>query len=569
MDLIDKGMKEVGGFTYPETDFAISSYFAIYDEVPQSLIQAKNEIKTQGFIGDVKSIGGGKFGFFYDALIDELKLFLKNLVDSEQAKEQAFVSRFERFIRGKDEKLANILQGCLNQTPPDLNAALTYINIYKFNMINNKNKINYDLDEWVARINPYLNKNIKKLATDAINSIMQLNNVEDLTPRQIANYIMEYISTQLMNQGLNAKEVRNFMKSFTKGAEEAFQGMLKEDKDKLNFETQAAKIFYGETDRRRRITEANKDTIKKHLMNKIVRHAFNGLSSEQILVMLGGSGGVSTARQDRILSYYTGKKQLVQTETDVYEIATLNFEPNSEAIKKIIEEYKIADRNFLNFLENIEKDNFIIHYSSKDSSYILSKIEKAEIPNTRIGKVKGSGNLDSRVHILEELGNVDGTIDTKKLIFSMVNAGEYLIYGPGIKSNIERILSALVIGYMFEDFEYMVKDIENSIGELASKGKSGAQLHVYFLTGRFVTMSNLLSRIYAQFSKQKPKKEEQYIKTSFIPAKTSLLKSTESYPLDRWKSVRDQYMQKTKLSIQLLNNVLFEFTGILEDDIEL
>ena len=506
---------------HPSEAEAISSYYAVYKETISSdgifanaSFNAAN-ISTEDKISSIKN---------------DFIAILNRLIAYEKSKELRFISAFLNKY-GIDKEFRSLLEGCLKND--DFTKAFNYIHIKQHNIKEGIQQLPYDLEKWNEYMESYLNLFIEKTAEKAIQS---MNNIENMSPNLIAQKMLKYLNDNYEGEAKYKDNFENFITTF--GQE--LMPLLKDNNTfgKANWNTPMNKIKIGKE------TFSSNQSMKDTYISKIVQGLVRGLSQEEIIVDF--YGGASTARASRELKFFSGRKQTVQTETDAYLILDFNLEPDkyaNDTIKRLQN-----DTTIRNFLDSNPQDNFIIHYSSKDSSIALSTSNGNA---TRIGKIKGSGSLDSRIPTLQELGSAEGfssdSID--KLIFTIINNGAGLVNeGEGLDEIIKAITN-LIIGFMFEDFDIQIQNM--SVGN-ANNATSLNEIHLYFLTGKFVPISAILEKFIQQINNEL---SSNVVHVGIKPSST-LYTSKEEYGKNRWDFVRSKTISQTTMDIHILNSLL-------------
>ena len=506
---------------HPSEAEAISSYYAVYKETINSdgifanaSFNAAN-ISTEDKISSIKN---------------DFIAILNRLIAYEKSKELRFIYAFLNKY-GIDEEFKNLLEGCLKNN--DFTKAFNYIHIKQHNIKEGIQQLPYNLEKWNEYMESYLNLFIEKTAEEAIQSI---DNIENMSPHMVAQQMLKYLSDNYKGEAKYKDNFRDFMNTF--GQE--LIPLLKDNNTfgKDNWDMPMNEIKLGKE-------KANSSqNIKDTYISKIVQGLVRGLSQEEIIVSF--YGGASTARASRDLNFFSGRTQTVQTETDAYLILDFDLEPNKQA-NNIIKSLQ-SDATIRNFLDSNPQDNFIIHYSSKDSSIALSS---SNANATRIGKIKGSGSLDSRIPILQELGSQggfsSGNIDN--LIFTIINNGVGLVNeGEGLDEIIKAITN-LIIGFMFEDFNIQIQNV--TVG--SSRGATPLnEIHLYFLSGKFVPISAILENFIKQINNEL---SSDVVRVGIKPSGT-LYTSKEEYGRDRWNFVRSKTISQTTMDIYILNSLL-------------
>ena len=507
---------------HPSESEAVSSYYAVYQETTES-----------GGIFSGAGFNAANFSIEdkMSAIRNDFLDVLQRLINYEKSKEEKFIQAFIKKYE-LDQELVDLLQACLSNY--DFVKAFNYIHIKQHNLKEGIAKLPYDLEEWNKYMQSYMNIYIKKAAEEAISTI---DDIGTKTPEQIAQHIFAYIKDNYEGELKYKDNFTTFMQTFEQELLPILQANNKFGGNNWNIPTNEIKIG-------KKKFATNKSIIDAYVP-AIIDGLVNGFSQEEFIVSL--FGGASTARATRELKFFSGRKsQNVQTETDAYLILGVDLLPNQNAnncIKQLQTDKSISD-----FINTIPENNFVIHYSSKDASIGLSSLNTA---SAKIGKIKGMGSLDSKIPILRELSSDQGFSqqNVDNMIFTIVNNGVDLVNaGEGLDQAIQAI-TTMVIGFMFEDFDDQIKNMVS--------GLSNNELHLFFLTGRFVPISAILEK----FKLQIMGKLNKNVVTVTIKPSGTLFTSNDEYGETRWSFVRNKTISNTQMGIFILNN-LFNELGI-------
>lgn len=505
---------------HPTASDAIKQYYAVYQETiePGGIFEGESFNPANFSIEDQMS-----------TIKQEFVGVIRRIKEYESEKEEKMINAFIEKYQKVDKDLGALLKNCIKNG--DFTSAFNYIHIFLRNLQDGINKLPYDLKEWVNYMQPYMNVYIRKTAEEAINN---MKDIGSKTPKEIAEYTIKEIRNNYKGDPKYASSFENFMNDF----ENAYFELVKSNKKfgKTNWNVPTMDF----------IVEKEKVTTNEAITEKyvaaILDGLLNGLSQEEFVVSI--FGGASTARASRTLKYFTGKEQLVPTETDMYLALTVGLTADKDINKMIAEATNDAD--IRKILSDAPEDDFIIHYSSKDSSIVLDKSNK---PSDKIGKIKGTGSLDSRIGALTDLASKSNVIsrdNIDRVIFTIINNGIGLVnQGAGLDQAIQAITS-LTIGYMFEDFDDQISYM--------GKGESNNEIHLYFLSGRFVPISTVLSLLIEQIEGALSK---DIIKVSISPSNEQFF-SEDSSPQARWTWVRNKTISNTKMTIIMANQLLLQ-----------
>lgn len=501
---------------HPDEAQAVSGYYAVYKET----VSSHGIFAGAGFNPANISIEDKMA-----AIRNDFLAILRRLIAYEKGKEHNLIQAFlEKY--GIDAEFKSLLENCLKNN--DFTKAFNYIHIKQHNIQKGIMQLPYDLEKWNEYMQSYMNIYIKKTAEEAINN---MNNIGNMTPEAIAQEMLNYLRTNYKGDTNYKNNFMNFMNTF----EAELVPLLKENKV---FGGTNWNIPTNQIELERKKASTNETIIEKYT-SVIIAGIVNGLSQEEFIV--SAYGGASTARATRKLNFFSGKSQNVQTETDAYLVLDFGLNPDKQA-NDIIKQLQ-TDTTIKNFINQMPEDNFIIHYSSKDASISLSSKGTG---SAKIGKIKGKGSLDSKIPVLQSLG-VEGGFSSSSIdnmIFTIVNNGAGLVNeGKGI-NEITQAITTLVIGFMFEDFE---DQLQNMVS-----GLSNNEIHLYFLSGRFVPISAILEQFIAQIENTIHNK---VVSVGITPSKT-LFTSNAEYGQDRWNFVREKTIGATQMDIYILNNLL-------------
>ena len=501
---------------HPDEAQAISSYYAVYKETVNShgIFSGANFNPANISIEDKMA-----------EIRNEFVAILRKLINYEKGKELNLIKAFlDKY--GIDLEFRSLLEGCLKNN--DFTKAFNYIHIKQHNIQEGVAKLPYNLEKWNEYMQSYMNIYIKKTAEEAIKN---MNDIGNMSPEAIAKEMLNYLRINYKGESNYKNNFMNFMQTF----EDELMPLLKENKV---FGGKNWNIPTNQIELEKSKASTNQTIIEKYT-SIIIAGIVNGLSQEEFIVST--YGGASTARATRKLNFFSGKSQNVQTETDAYLVLDFGLTANKQA-NEMIKQLQ-TDTAIKNFINQIPENDFIIHYSSKDASISLASKGTG---SAKIGKIKGKGSLDSKIPVLQNLGMEGGfspnNIDN--MIFTIVNNGAGLVNeGKGI-NEITQAITTLVIGFMFEDFE---DQLQNMVS-----GLSNNEVHLYFLSGKFVPISAILEQFIAQIEKTITNK---VVSVGITPAKT-LYTSKAEYGKDRWNFVREKTIGATQMDIYILNNLL-------------
>ena len=508
---------------HPSESEAVSSYYAVYKEA----------VGADGIFSNA-SFGSPNFSVEdkMSAIRSDFLSILTRIIDYERGKEKSFIKAFIEKYSKVDKELGDLLKSCLETN--NFTEAFNYIHIKQHNLKKGIAQLPYDLEKWNKYMKSYMNIYIKKTSEEAVRSIKDIGTK---SPEEIAQNIFLYLKNNYQGDAQHKDNFMSFMQTFEQELLPILQTNKKFGGKNWNIPTNEIKLGNKKA-------STNKNIIDSYVP-AIIDGLVNGLSQEEFIVDF--YGGASTARATRELSFFSGRKsQNVQTETDAYLVLGVDLLPSVEA-NEFIKQLQ-TDTDIANFVNTIPEDSFVIHYSSKDASIVLDSSDAA---SAKIGKIKGMGSLDSKIDVLKSLSSEGGFSQESinDMIFTIVNNGVGLIYeGKGLDQIIEAITS-MTIGFMFEDFDEQIKNINTNT--------SNNELHLFFLTGRFVPISEVLEKFRMQIEGALNKK----VVTINIKPSGTLYTSQDPYGETRWNFVRNKTIKSTSMGIFILNN-LFNELGI-------
>lgn len=472
---------------------------------------------------------------------NNFETFLKRLIDYEKVKEKKFINKFIKKYGQLDKDLEDKLKKCLENN--NFSEAFTYIHIVQHNLQNEFNQIDYNLESWLNYVKGYLNVTIKTIMTEGVFSIPK-DSFLNMTPKEIFDHVLKYTEQELLKDEKKSIVFSKFLEQFSSKLFTLVENNSKFGKKLFN-----KPIIKNKW---RMDSKNNNKTPQERYVDVIVEGLVNGLSAEEFQVIL--FGGVSTARTTRKQNFFTGKSREVSNETDSFLIFNSDLEIDEEVTKNLKEITK--NEEIRKLINELPEDDFVIHYSIKDISIAEEKGE-----NPIVTKIKGKGSIDSRIPALESLGMVSNTYsEIHGLIFSIINSGLDLLYSGNIGNieNFKESLSYLVVAYMFEDMDEQVKKM------ISSNGAGGQELHLYMISGRYVTISNLLEKMLNSINSIKV---TPVIRVGITPAKTNyweeLPKSAFKEPYqNRWEEVRNKTIQNTYMSVSLLSSNILKLLNL-------
>lgn len=504
---------------FPSPEEAVNEYYAVYNET----IQHGGIYEGQGFNPANISVEDKM-----RAIRDDFVALIRKFINFERGKEETLIQQFINKYGKLDNDFKSLLTQCLKNN--DFTKAFNYIHIYQINLKMGLDKLPYKIDELSDFMESYMNIYIKKTAEEAVNSIPNIGNC---TPEYISKYMLNYLRTHYQGDPKYKRYFNDYMNTFSN----ELLPLLKDNKKfgKTNWTTPTINIVIDN-----KHFTSNKSILDTYVP-AIIDGLVNGLSQESFIVNLGGA---STARAQRPLKYFTSNKiQSVPTETDAYLVLDLNLQPDTSINQQI--KTLTTDKDIRQLINSTPQDDFVIHYSSKDSSIGLDGHNSA---GTKIGKIKGEGSLDSKIPTLQEISSNNGfnSENVNNMIFTIVNNGAELVNaGQGLEEIINAI-TMMVIGFMFEDADIQ---LENTLQKFNNN-----EIHLFFLTGRFAPISEILEQFILQVEKQLAKP---VVKVTLKPASQKYT-SDASDAQTRWSAVRAKTIKNTQMGIDLLNNLLLQ-----------
>ena len=486
-----------------------------------------------------------------DQLVDTFVSMINSLRRYERDKEEHYLllwlDKFKNAVDDKGQKLYEILRPLVVGPKPNFTKAFEIVELWRQGFISKVQSFEQIFNEWQLEFMQFSNKFIKTSAEKAIKKLG--NDVVNLTPQQLIESILATIKEDWNKKYNTGKErelnFSKFMKDFDPYLTQIIADMkgIKEVWDNKN-------ITLGEAFK---IKEPK--SLHASLKAKIIDGLVNGLSQEMFLVAFGE--GASTARTQRELTYFSGKKQWVPTETDVYAILNFDLETNKNLTDKIKNMAQDSDIQLLIKSSDVA-NNFIIHYSSKD----LSVSENSGSKSSIVAKIKGEGSIDSKIPALEQMGRAMGNYEAvHDLIFKIVNSGKDLIYDgtPGFIDKLSKGLTSLTFSFMFDDFERQFEQLRGNIEAQAT------ELNLYMISGNYYAASDILFYL-AQFVQGELKKS--LISIGLKPTKTNFYLTEKNLDLlpekERWITVRNDVMADTKMQVRMMTDNLRSLTYAID-----
>lgn len=508
----------------------------IYDGLKPNLVSNSIEAEQKFITEAGREISG---------LIAPFLQLLKNTMLSEKAKEEEFLNKFSSQM--PDSQLKNEVLNFIQNN----NFSLAYdaLQNWKDNLYDVTKNFADNINSYNKWISKYRNKVINQAITDLRDDgVAALSNINLNTPiDSIINLIIDrIIETSIVdnNELQKYKEVLHqamddLTENFVTGGWKlpSINTTLQDIKQSLEQGTASSdlkKKFKGD--------KSNRSIMDACL--SYISGFTNGLSMEAYLEIFGG--GSSSARfMSNINSLSGNNNSTGAMETDVFSIYNANFEyilPEFNTIEGNTEE-DIKRR-----LEEVApNDSFIIHYSVKD--YTNASI-----------KIKGSGSFDVRLENISRLGKAVSLDQIKQLIFAIANSADDMVMGGSIEE-IKACISSMCYIYMFEDFENFV-NFEFEPPKI--KQSSGPNhLHIYFINGHYITMSDMLKTILQDIELSLQKYfvkggkwtgglvQSPSVKTPPSGIYNKVSKDSSLQGIPKWNEVRNQSLAKGNFDVQL------------------
>lgn len=498
------------------------------------------------------------YGNLERAISAMLKLLTK-LRNKESEKEDRFFRWYRTQIAQKDPGFLNTFDRLY--TANEYSALMTAIENRRRHLYDARKSFEKNLTSWMAQWNKSQNRAFIEKFTENLYSDFDGKTIEDLKHSDILNMTFQQIFD-------NAKQ--NFLNSAYKSAEESFTTELDKvwiELEKLfrrnlehdgrvqqinmnsslrSYIQQVRNTAKGEkfltTKDKRKKDNTNYKTLKQ-LITSIVSPLINGMSAEIYLDI--GEGTVRTGNVQQRNKGISGRVTSVNTKSDDIAIfsdtieITANFEQEMEEIlnkARTVYYEDIAER-----IKLYDEDNFIIHYSSKDLY---------RQPNTKYNvSLRGAdSSLDNAFYQLKQIASVVQKGNINDLLFAMANAGEGG-YMQDETKGIERAIVGLCATWMFEDYEDTFAQIKT--------GVTSNHLHVYFISGLYYTVSDILNLTIEQLEKADA---NTLVHVTFKPS------TKDPYPdvqydrsirgIPRWEYVRNKNLQASSLSVSMNTKIL-------------
>lgn len=499
------------------------------------------------------------YGNLEEAISSMLEL-LHTLREKEAEKEDRFFKWYRTQIAQKDKGFLNTFDRLY--TANDYSALMTAIENRRRNLYDARSSFNKNLTSWMEQWNKNQNRAFidaftKNLYSDEVNN----KKLSQLTDSQILDMTFDTLIE-------NAR--KNFLEIAYKTATESFSQELDKVWDLLKqmiqqnlesgskfqsttldtslrtFINQVKKTSSGD-----KILKVKSKSTKQYTRYKtfkqfitgLITPMINGMSAELYLDL--GEGTVRTGNVQQRNKGITGNITSVNTKSDDIGIfsdtteITTNFEQEmNEILNKVKTVYyeDIQER-----IKLYEDDNFIVHYSSKDLY---------RQPNTKydVSLRSGDSSLDTAFYQLRQIASVLQEGNIEDLLFAMANAGE----GGYMQDNtegIERAIVGLCATWMFEDYEDTFAQIQT--------GVTNNHLHVYFISGLYYTVSDILNLTIEQLEKVNA---NTLVYVKFKPS------SKDPYPdiqydrsirgIPRWVHVRNENLKAGRLTVRMNTKVL-------------
>lgn len=477
-------------------------------------------------------------------LIAPFLQLLKNTMLSEQAKEEQFLNGFKN--RMPDSPLKYEIIGFIQNG--EFSKAYDGLQHWKDGLYNELKSYKDNIEEYNKWVSNYRNKVIQQAITDLRDKgEAALSNIDLNTP--VGKTIDLIIERIIQTSNLNNNEIEKYKQVLhlaLDGLEENFVtggwklssinttlGEIKNNLENNKVSSDLKKKFSGEKSGR---------SIMDACLSYISGFT-NGLTMEVFLEIFGG--GSSSARFMSNINSLTGKNNSIGAmETDVFSIYTGEYEyilPEFNTIEGNMEE-DIKQR--INDIAS--EDSFIIHYSVKD--YTNASI-----------KIKGAGSFDVRLENISRLGKAVDMNQIKNLIFAIANSADDMVMG-GNTEEIKACISSMCYIYMFEDFENFV-NIEFEPPKFEQTGPT--HLHIYFVNGHYITISDMLKNILGQIEDSLQKYFVKGGKWSGGLVQSPALKvpptgiydkiseKTSLHGLEKWEAVREKSLASGNFDVQL------------------
>lgn len=490
---------------------------------------------------------------------------VEKLRDYEKRKEEQYLRKWLDKLSNAQEpngqKLKDLLAPLILTEDQNFTQAFQLVELWRQGFIHDVESIPQIYEDWREEFTQFSNKTIVTSARAAVEELANNGELITLTPPQLMDKIIQRIELdwENTNSGYSKENFQTFLNNFSPYLVSIVRDMkefrVKETKKRGRIDPWGNGSNLGTIFK----IKEQKD-LQETISSKIITGLVNGLSQEMSLVAF--AKGASTARASRELRFLNEKVMNLATETDVYSVLTFDLGNNSEAVAKIAAMQQ--DKDIQELISNSDyKNNFIIHYSSKDLT--IAEANSSSVT----AKIKGEGGFGSKVIALQEMGNAAGKADeVHDLIFKAVNIGHQLLYSNYQDKLIDLItaaLTSLTFSFMFDDFERQFEHIENNI-----EGNN-TELNLYIISGNYYPASDILQILYNYVNSLRAgnKIGKKFIDIGFKPSSMEVDKYI--YQKQKklngdalWADVRDAVMADAKMKVVLATNYLKELTYAIQ-----
>ena len=506
-------------------------------------VVSKDYAKSSQFLQEVPS---------YDSTlkdtVDDLRSLMYVLANKEKQKENNFVQAYLYTIREKDTNLYFELSSLFAQrdNPAAISQAIDAVQKYRMGMYDVVKTIKENAatfsETWSAIANKVFVDALYNFKFDNMD-IMNLT-IDDLLKTAGQRIVDEY-SGQI---SVDSKVYQNFVNKVLGSVREMAHTKFGDDYSKTFAQLESNPYIQSVKKKHRTEgkTEKVEEIIKGYLFGIV-----NGLSAEAFLEF--NKSGKSTARitqKQKSLSNRSGYGQ-VAIQTDVIEIVNSTFTialPEQDELEQ--RQIETADQLY-DWLGKIDlEDKFVIHTSVKDQStnrnYNNGKALSID--------VRKEASLDARLEPLKSICEQVslGKRELENLIFAVVNAGEYMVSNDLYKSGqIVKGLTAVCAAYMFEDYI-------DTFAQFDSEQDTNDALHVYFINGKYYTLSTILT-LAANELDFGNSKSNRIVQINFRPLKERNIFEEVPENLigrERWDWVRGETLSGGKMSMRLNTRAL-------------
>ena len=482
----------------------------------------------------------------------ELQRLMLHLADKEAKKEQAFIQSYLSTISDKDSALYNELYSkfqWLAYGVDSLSEIIDTIQKYRMNMYDLTKSIKENADNFVQTWEKVYNKVFVNAFNNYDFSHKDLSKftIEEFVEDVKSHILEEYLATSQSG----SQEYDTFLNLLMKQLKNMAQTKFGEDYKK-SFELLNNNPYIISKQKEHSLSKNKKSTKVEDIVSGYFFGVVNGLSAEMFLE--ANKVGKSTARVSQSYKTLTNRKGQgkVAIQTDVLEVLSSDFTislPNEQEL----EQKQIETLEELNeWLNKIDlEDKFIIHTSVKDQSTNKNYGTKQSMSID----IRKEATLDARLEPLKAIAEEVsyGKKNIQNLLFALVNAGDYMISNDLYKNGkLVQGLTSICVAYMFEDYIDTFSQLDSN--------QNNQSLHVYFINGRYYTLSTILRLASAQLNNEKMASKK-IVQIGFVPTKKNEFNDPSLNGLqgrEKWDKVRENTLNHGKMNVKLNTRALLE-----------